>query len=277
MVKPLVAGVVPLPFEAPLLGFGEAACGVDAIHCPVEIALLEVETGAFQRSVGSDAVQDLIEGLGDFGGRIEDMPVQRQQPVRPQHLRCLAGAEHRVDPMPGLSRDDGVEGSAARVPLLEFADLDLDPGLPGESGHPGVHVDAEHIDAGCPVLAGPDAGTAADVQEISTGAGGDDALYQLVGVGRPRPVVPLRVDSERLCYLPQLVRHLFDRHGFDVYTTKPRPCQGLWKSVTTRRPRCLSLTAKVRLPSDFSSRRVGSCTFGDEDGSWNHRSSEPMR
>jgi hypothetical protein len=56
--------------------------------------------------------------------------------------------------------------------------------------------------------------------------GGDDALYQLVGVGRPRPVVPLGVDSERLCYLPQLVRQLFDRHGFDVYTTKPRPYQG---------------------------------------------------
>src|ERR1700753_626216 len=210
MVKPLVAGVVPLPFEAPLLGFGEAACGVDAIHCPAEIALLEVETGALQRSVGSDAVQDLIEGLGDFGGRIEDMPVQRQQPVRPQHLRCLAGAEHRVDPMPGLSRDDGVEGSAARGPLLEFADLDLDPGLPGESAHTGDHADAEHIDAGCPILARPDAGAAADIQEVGAGASGDDALYQLVRVGRAWPVVSSGVYSERFRYVPQLVRHLLD-------------------------------------------------------------------
>src|SRR6201992_2872087 len=125
--------------------------------------------------------------------------------------------------MPGLSRDDGVEGSAARVPLLEFADLDLDPGLPGEVGHPGVHVDAEHVDAGCPVLPSPDAGAAADVQEVGAGADGDDALYQLVGIGRPGPVVPFGVDSERLCYLPQLVRPLLDGHDFDVFTTKPHP------------------------------------------------------
>ena len=170
MVQPFITGVVPLPFEAPLLGFAEAAGGVDAIHGPVEIALLEVESGALQWSVGSDAVQDFVEGLGDLGGRIEDVPVQRQQPARPQHLRCLAGAEHRVDPMPGLSGDDGVERSAARVPLLEFADLDLDSGLPGEFGHPGVHVDAEHIDAGRPILPRADAGAAADVQEVGAGA-----------------------------------------------------------------------------------------------------------
>ena len=155
MVQPLVTDVVPLPLEAPLLGFAEAAGGADAVHGPSEIALLEVDTGAFEGPIGGHPAQDLVEGVGDLGGRVEDMPVQRQQPVRPQHLRCLAGAEHGVDPMPGLSRDNGVEGSAARVPLLEFADLDLDSGLPGEFGHPGVHVDAEHIDAGRPICRAP--------------------------------------------------------------------------------------------------------------------------
>ena len=112
--------------------------------------------------------------------------------------------------MPGLSGDDGVEGPAARVPLLEFADLDLDSGLPGEFGHPGVHVDAEHIDAGRPILPRADAGAAADVQEVGAGACGDDMLYQLVRVGRPRPVVPSGVYSERFRYVPQLVGHLLD-------------------------------------------------------------------
>jgi len=105
-------------------------------------------------------------------------------------------------PAPSLSGDDGVEGSAARVPLLEFADLDLDSGLPGEFGHPGVHVDAEHIDAGRPILPRADAGAAADVQEVRAGACGDDVLYQLVRVGRPRPVVPSGVYSERFRYVP---------------------------------------------------------------------------
>jgi hypothetical protein len=121
------------------------------------------------------------------------------------------------------------------VPFLEFADLDLDPGLTGEVGHPGVDVDAEDGDTCGLVLASTDAGAAADIQEISAGAGRDDALDQFVGVGRPRPVVASDVYSERLCYLPQLVRHLLDRHStlplclggthLGVYTTKPRPCQ----------------------------------------------------
>ncbi|MDT5169429.1 MAG: hypothetical protein QOD02_2760, partial [Mycobacterium sp.] len=64
--------------------------------------------------------------------------------------------------------------------------------------------------AGRPILPRADAGAAADVQEVGAGACGDDVLYQLVRVGRPRPVVPSRVYSERFRYVPQLVRHLLD-------------------------------------------------------------------
>src|SRR5258708_31314419 len=105
MVQPLVTGVVPLPFEAPLLGFAEAPGGVDTIHGPVEIALLEVETGALQWSVGSDAVQDFVEGLGDLGGRFENRSVPTPQPVPPPHLPCLRGCQHRAAPTTGLAGD----------------------------------------------------------------------------------------------------------------------------------------------------------------------------
>src|ERR1700735_1449997 len=151
-------------------------------------------------------MQDVVEGVADFAGWIEHVPVQRQQPVRPQHLCRLVGTLHGVEPVPGLPGDDGVERTAVGIPGLEIADLDLDAGLPGDLGHPRVRVDAEHRAAGGPVLPCTDASAAADVQDLDAGTGGDDALYQGVGVAGPRPVVSFGVDSERLRYLPKPVR-----------------------------------------------------------------------
>src|ERR1700731_1323846 len=134
------------------------------------------------------------------------MPIHRQQPVWPQHLCSFAGAPHGVDPMPGLAGDDRVERTAACVPIFEFADLDLDPGPPGDLGHPRVGVNAEHRAAGRPILPCSDSGTAADIQKFDAGARGDDTLYQDVGVARPRPVVSFGVYSEGFRYLPKPVR-----------------------------------------------------------------------
>ena len=137
MVQPFVARVVPLPFKPPLLGFAEAAGSSDTFHSPLEISLLKFDgrvprlaaigRSILQRRVGRHALQDIVEGVGDFARWVEDMPVHRQQPVWPQYLCRLAGTQHRVDPVPGLPGDDRVERPAAGVPIFELADLDLDP------------------------------------------------------------------------------------------------------------------------------------------------------
>src|SRR5262249_12049249 len=155
---------------------------------------------------GCHAVQDIVEGRGDLAGRVVDMPVRRQQAAGPQYLRRLGGAAHGVHPMPGLPGDDRVESPAARVPGFEVADFDLDPGPPGNLGHPGVRFDAQHRDTGLSVLPCADAGATADVQEINAGAGHDDALYQGVGIPGPDPVVAIGVHSEGLRDVPLQVR-----------------------------------------------------------------------
>jgi hypothetical protein len=40
--------------------------------------------------------------------------------------------------------DDRVERTAARVPVFELADLDLDSVLPGQVGHARIGIHAEH-------------------------------------------------------------------------------------------------------------------------------------
>ena len=121
--------------------------------------------------------------------------------------------------MPGLPGDDRVERTAFRVPIFELADLDLDSGPLGDLGHPRVWFHAEYRAAGRPVLPCPDASAAADIQELETGAGGDDALYQRLGIARPCPVVSFGVHSEGLRYRPELVQLLLgkrrgvSRHG----------------------------------------------------------------
>ena len=191
MVQPFLARVLPLPFVSPLVGFAEAASSSDTFHSPLEISLLKLEARVLQRGVGSDAPHHVVEGGGDVAWWVEDMPVQRQQPVWPQQLCRLAGAQHWVDPVPGLSGDNGIERTTARVPGFEIADLDLDAAAPGDIGHPRVRVDAEYRATGRLVLPCPDAGAAADVQEVHAGTRGDDTL------ARSRPVVPFGVHLRR--------------------------------------------------------------------------------
>jgi hypothetical protein len=113
-----------------------------------------------------------------------------------QHLRRFCGAPHRINPMPSLPGNDCVERSAAGVPILECADLDVDTGLLGELGHPRVHVDAEHPAPGSPVLPCPEAGAAADIQKVDAGTGGDDTLDQRIRVARPGPVISFGINTE---------------------------------------------------------------------------------
>jgi len=113
-----------------------------------------------------------------------------------QHLRRFRRAPDRINPVPSLPGDDCVERSAARIPLLECADLDVDTGLLGELGHPRVHVDTEHRATGRPVLPCPEAGAAADIQKIDAGTGGDDTFDQRIRVTWPGPVISFGINTE---------------------------------------------------------------------------------
>ena len=61
--------------------------------------------------------------------------------------------------------------------------LDLDPGPPREARQPCVRLNPEHWAAGRLKLPGCDAGASADVEEVCSGAGGDDPLHQRAGIG----------------------------------------------------------------------------------------------
>ena len=145
---------------------------------------------------------DLGERLARSGGGCEGVPEHRQPAAGAQHLRRLGRARDRVHPVPGLRGDDRVERAAGRVPVLERRHLDLDPGLPGQLGHPRVGIDAEHPAPGRLEQPGGDAGPAADVEDVAARAGGDDPLHQGTGIAGPGPVVAAGVRAERLCHLP---------------------------------------------------------------------------
>src|SRR5258708_16201221 len=67
-------------------------------------------------------------------------------------------------------------------------------------------IDPEHPAAGRLELPGRDAGTAADIENVEAGTGGDDTLHQGTGIVRAGPVVTFGVRPERLRYLPVLMR-----------------------------------------------------------------------
>jgi len=133
--------------------------------------------------------------------------VERRQPAAgPQHLGRLGRARDRIHPVPGRPRDDRVEFPAGCVPGFERRHLDLDSTAPREAGHPGVGLDSEHLAASHLELAGGDASTTADVDDVRPRAGGDDPLHQGVGVKGPGPVVAVGVHAERLRHLPVLMK-----------------------------------------------------------------------
>src|SRR4051794_17882676 len=99
-------------------------------------------------------------------------PEDRQPAAGPQHGGGPGGTDDRVDPVPRLAGDDGVEGTPGGVPLLEPGRGDLDPAAPGELGHPRVRLDTQHPTAGGAELPGGDPGAAADVEQVGAGTAG---------------------------------------------------------------------------------------------------------
>ena len=100
--------------------------------------------------------------------------------------------------MPGLAGDDRVEFPAGWVPGFERRHLDLDPPPLCQVGHPRVGLDPEHPAAGRSELPGGDAGTAANIEDVVSGATIDDPLHHGFGVARPGPIVAFGVRAERL-------------------------------------------------------------------------------
>jgi len=103
--------------------------------------------------------------------------------------------------VPGLPGNDRIEVSSGGVPSLEGRHLDLDPAAACKVGHPRVGLDPEHLAAGSLELPGFYAGTDADVEDVGSGAGGDDAPHHGVGVAGPGPVVAFGIRAEGLSHL----------------------------------------------------------------------------
>ncbi len=130
------------------------------------------------------------------------MPEGRQSAARAQDPCGLGDAGDRVDPVPGRSGGDDVEGAAVGVPRLERRLLDVEPAPASEGGHARVGLDTQHGAAGGQELARGGAGAAADVEDVAARAGGDDPLDQGVRVGGPGAVVTFGIDPEGLGHLP---------------------------------------------------------------------------
>jgi len=126
-------------------------------------------------------------------------------------VRRPGRARDRVDPVPGLAGDHRVEDPEwpGRTPVFELRDLNLDPGLPSQLGHPLVDFHAEHPAAAALELPGYDPGAAANVEDVASGTPGNDRVDQGIRIARPGPVIPVRISPERLRDLPALMRLLF--------------------------------------------------------------------
>jgi len=151
-------------------------------------------------------VVDHREAFRYLGRRLEHVPEHRQPATGPQRLCRLGRARDGVNPVPGLSGDDRIEGSAGGVPAFELRDLDLEPAPPRQVSHPRVDVDAKHPAAGRLELPGDDAGPAAHLEHVGPGAFGDDPVHHGLGIGGPGPVVAFGVRAERLRDLSVLMR-----------------------------------------------------------------------
>src|SRR5260370_6326074 len=68
-----------------------------------------------------------------------------------------------------------------------------------------VGIDPEHPAPGRLELPGRDAGTAAHIENVEAGTGGDDTLHQRTGIVRAGPGVTFRVRPPPPRYLPVLM------------------------------------------------------------------------
>ena len=132
------------------------------------------------------------------GGGLKGVPEQRQPPGGAQRTGRGGRARDRVHPVPGLPGHRRVEPPPGRIPLLDLRHLDLDPGLPGQAGHPRVRVDPEHPAARRLELPGHDARAAADVQDLRPGLPSMTRSDQRLRIARPGPLVALGVGCRRL-------------------------------------------------------------------------------
>jgi hypothetical protein len=110
--------------------------------------------------------------------------------------------------VPSLPGDDCVELAPCGVPGFELCHLHVEPGLPGQVGHPRVGIDPEHPAPRRLELPGRYAGAATDIEDVLAGARGDDAVHQGAGITGPRPVVTFGVRTERLRHLPVPMRFI---------------------------------------------------------------------
>jgi hypothetical protein len=104
--------------------------------------------------------------------------------------------------VPGRAGDDRVKLPASRIPGFQRCHLDLDPAAARELGHSRVGLDAEDRAARHPELPGLDARPAADIQDVSPRAGGDDPPHQGIGIGRAGAVVAFGIAAEGLGHPP---------------------------------------------------------------------------
>ena len=186
--------------------------------------------------VGVAGREALVEvgGLGVHLGLArpadDDVAEQRHPPAGAQHVVRSPPADRRVDPVPRRRGHEDVEAPAAVVPLLERRRLDLDvreAGEPpaGERGHAGARLDGGHRAPERGQRARRLAGAAAHLEHrrpLVHAGDGDEVREQLVGVGRPHPVVELR--------------HLVE-HGAEVLSFRPGHVPHLGRGVAPIRVR----------------------------------------
>ena len=108
---------------------------------------------------------------------------RRHQAAGPQHRAALAAPASGSTQCQAVPAITASNFAASRLPVLERRRLDLDPGTPRELGHPRVGLDAEDSAARRLELPGLDASPQPALQHVPPGAGGNDPLYQHVGIG----------------------------------------------------------------------------------------------
>ena len=154
MVKPFIARVLPLPFVPLLLGFGEAAGSSDAVHSPLEIRLLEAggQGSAAARRAPRAARPRRKRCRLQLGGS-KTCQYSASNPLGRSTCAALRAPSTGSTQCQACPATTASKVRPLRVPIFELADLDVDPGLPGEVGHPLVHVDAEYLDTRRPGIA----------------------------------------------------------------------------------------------------------------------------
>ena len=202
LIEPLVAGVGPIPVEAPLLGLAEPArrpypVGGRGAQPPVGVGR-RAELKPQRRGPGRTRRYTAANASASLGRGLERVPEHREPAAGAQHPGRLAP---RRRPGPPSATPGPATTASNRRPAgshaSNVATSTVRPPPPGEVGHPGVRLDPEDPAAGRRELPGRDAGAAADVEHVGAGARGDDPVDQRLGVAGPGPVVPFGVRRRR--------------------------------------------------------------------------------